>query len=143
MVRKTHSDHCKSICIGCLNKGKSFRTIVKAKGDNLLKFRVLSQLNLDADDLDYLPTVICTKCRIAITDLTISAPDYPVKVDYKGFIANVKKYLQQNDNCDCQICTLGSASLNADPSVFLLEVQKKEGRPVLPKQTKLTDFFRL
>ena len=53
----------------------------------------------------------------------------------------MKKYLQQNDDCDCQICTIGSASLHADPSVFLLEVKKKDGRPRLPKQTKLTDFF--
>ena len=53
--KNTHSDHCKRICIGCLSKGKSFRSFVKAKGDNLLKFRVLSQLKLDSDDLNYLP----------------------------------------------------------------------------------------
>ena len=139
---KTHSDHCRCICIGCLKKGKTLRPIVKVRADNLsdssLKFRVLSQFNLDSEDLNHLPTHICTNCRIKVIDPTISAPDFQVKVDYKGLIDNVKKYSQQNEDCQCEICTLGSASLHADPSGFLLVDEKKV---VQPKKPDLTDYF--
>ena len=53
----------------------------------------------------------------------------------------MKKYSQPGDDCICEICSLGSASLHADPSIFSLVDKKSEGRPLLPKQTKLTDFF--
>ena len=98
--KKTHSDNCKRICVGCLKKGKSLRPIVKAGSlsDNGLKFRILSQFKLESEDLNYLPTVICSTCRAKVIDPTISAPDYQVKVDYKGFIDNVKKYLNQNED---------------------------------------------
>ena len=113
---------------------------MKARADNIsdnsLKFRVLSQFKLESEDLNHLPTVICTSCRIKVIDPTISAPDYQVKVDYKGFIENVKKCLHQNE--DCEICYLGSASLNADPSRFLLVVEKNV---VQPKKPDLTDHF--
>ena len=139
---KTHSDHCRCICIGCLKKGKSLRPIVKVRADNLsdssLKFRVLSQFKLDSEDLNHLPTVICSVCRKNVLDLTISAPDYKEKVDYNGFIANVKKYLNQNEDCECEICYIGSASLCADPSRFLLPVEKNV---VQSKKPDLTDYF--
>jgi hypothetical protein len=138
--KKTHSDHCKRICVGCLKKGKSLRPIVKAGSlsDNGLKFRILSQFKLESEDLNYLPTVICSTCRAKVIDPTISAPDYQVKVDYKGFIDNVKKYLNQNEDCECEICELSLASLHADPSSFLLVAEKKV---VQPKKADLTDYF--
>ena len=115
---------------------------MRARSDNLsdnsLKFRVLSQFKLESEDLNHLPTVICSVCRKHVIDPTISAPDYKVKVDYKGFIENVKKYLHQNEDCECEICYLGSASLCADPSRFLLVVEKNV---VQPKKTDLTDYF--
>ena len=106
--------------------------------DNSLKFRVLSQFKLDSEDLNHLPTHVCSNCRIKVVDPTISAPDFQVKVDYKGLIDNVKKYSQQNEDCQCEICTLGSASLHADPSGFLLVAEKKV---VQHKKPDLTDYF--
>ena len=115
---------------------------MRAKADNVsdnsLKFRVLSQFKLESEDLNHLPTVICSVCRKNVLDLTISAPDYKEKVDYNGFIANVKKYLNQNEDCECEICYIGSASLCADPSRFLLPVEKNA---VQPKKCDLTDYF--
>ena len=115
---------------------------MKARADNIsdssLKFRVLSQFKLESEDLNHLPTVICSVCRKNVLDLTISAPDYKEKVDYNGFIANVKKYWNQNEDCECEICYIGSASLCADPSRFLLPVEKNA---VQPKKCDLTDYF--
>ena len=50
----------------------------------------------------------------------------------------MKKYLHQNEECECEICYLGSASLCADPSRFLLVVEKNV---VQPKKPDLTDHF--
>ena len=50
----------------------------------------------------------------------------------------MKNYLHQNEECECEICYLGSASLCADPSRFLLVVGKNI---VQPKKPDLIDYF--
>ena len=97
--KQTHSDHCNRICIGCLKKPKSFKTIVpkqpteQKNTDKCVEFRVLSQLKLESQDLNYLPKIICAKCRLKVVDPNINADDFPVIVDYQGFIKNVKSQL--------------------------------------------------
>ena len=138
--KQTHSDHCNKICIGCLKKPKSFKTIVPNT-----EFRVLSQLKLESQDLNYLPKIICAKCRMKVVDPNINADDFPVIVDYQGFIENVKSHLNSEGECDgdCEMCTIGSASLHPDPSKFLLFDRKEIGRPAIQKQPKITDYFQM
>ena len=139
--KKTHSDHCNTVCISCLKKPKKVQAIVPKNGVETLKFRVQCQLKLETQDFDHLPKVICLKCRSKIIDPNISASDFPVTVDYRGLIENVKAHINPEGDCSCEICTIGSASLHADPSKFLLVESKKVGRPAIQKQPKITDFF--
>ena len=150
--KQTHSDHCNKICIVCLKKTKSFKTIVPKRQstaptdtEKCVEFRVLSQLKLKSPDLNYLPKIICTACRLHVLDPNINADDFPVIVDYQGFIENVKSHLNSEGECDgeCEMCTIGSASLHPDPSKFLLVERKTVGQPAIQKQPKITEFFQM
>ena len=153
--KKTHSDHCSSICIACLKRTKPAftRNLVLKNGDNSLENIVSSRLYSNFfQEKDYLPNVICVNCRTKLED---EKSEFEVLIDYKALSENVKE--EQNkvqltsnngENCLCELCRLGSKIVNpnaknksiAFDSPFLLQ-RKSVSAASKGKLPKVTDFF--
>ena len=120
--KKNHEDYRLSICIGCLNKPKGLRPIENEKvvgtlnqllvneksGNKSILSLVQECLKLESDQMNHLPTAICTHCRLAMLKCENIA-DYPISVRYSELIENVKSNAISNDTeeCICEICVLG------------------------------------
>ena len=141
---RTHNEHCLRICIACLKKPKGVRPIVP-KSENLsLKSLLIRHLKLEVQDFEFLTKVICPKCRIKIEKHQIDTV-YPISVNYTALIENVRTNLSQtpdsteSTNCECEICSIGSTSLHADKSAFLIETEIQSTAKIpLPR---IADFF--
>ena len=117
--KKTHSDHCSSICIGCLKRTKPAftRNLVLKNGNNSLENSVSSRLYSNFfQEKEYLPKVICANCR---NKLENEKSEFEVLIDYKALSENVKEEqnkIQQTsnngENCSCELCRLGSKRVN-------------------------------
>ena len=140
--KKYHNDHCSNVCLGCLKK-------INQKPRSLHNNEKLSNLAKDhlypdfLDDRLFLPSAFCETCNRKVTSPNPNG--FPI-VNYKLLVNNVKdrqgKFMSgEIDNCDCEICRIGSASINVQKSSFLIE-EVKIGRPTIAKQTHLTDFFQ-
>ena len=153
--KKTHNDHCSSICIGCLKRTKPAftRNLVLKNGNNSLENSVSSRLySKFFQEKEYLPKVICANCRNKLED---EKSEFEVLIDYKALSENVKEEqnkVQQTsnngENCLCELCRLGSKRVNpnaknksnAFDSPFLLH-RKTVSAASKRKLPKVADFL--
>ena len=66
-AKKTHSDQCLAICIGCLQRPKGLRPLVPKNGNNSLETLVSTHMYAEYfSDKEHLPKVICANCRLKL-----------------------------------------------------------------------------
>ena len=144
-IRKCHNDFRGMICVCCLAKIKDKRPKkVTESISSLIESHVYPHYQ---SHKEYLPTVICTKCRDLVnaqSELEI----FPL-VKYKELIENVK-VCQINSNsgenaiCHCELCRLGAVSalnIKIESSDFLIGMKNtKKGRIPIAKKVNITDL---
>ena len=141
-AKKYHNDHCSNICLGCLKR-------IKKNPRSLHNNEKLSKLATDhlyPDFLEnrlFLPSAFCQTCNDKV--ISPNPKGFPL-VKYKLLVDNVKasqgKVMSgEIEKCDCEICRISSATINAQKTSFLIE-EIKIGRPNIAKQKHITDFFQ-
>ena len=90
--------------VGTLNQ----LLVNEKNGNKSIGSLVQECLKLESDQMNHLPTSICTCCRNAMLACKNIA-DYPISVRYSELIENVKSNTISNDTeeCICEICVLG------------------------------------
>ena len=144
-TKKCHNDFRGMICICCLAKIKDKRPKkVTESISSLIESHVYPHYQ---SHKEYLPTVICAKCRNLVnaqSELEI----FPL-VKYKELIENVKvcqinSNLGENAICLCELCRLGAVSalnIKIESSDFLIGMRNtKKGRIPIAKKVNITDL---
>ena len=143
--KKSHSEYCFIVCICCLEKLKEKRPRKVFESESLSKS--VSDIYPDLfQDKVYLPEIICQCCydKLKSNKFTTSP------IDYKSLVESAKISLcfdssPDNTNSVCEVCKLGSTTINPKKSQFVLNSKPNPGRPSLKpekkSQPKITSFF--
>ena len=103
--------------VGTLNQ-----LLINEKNEKSIASLVQECLKLESDQMNHLPTAICTHCRLAMLKCKI-IKDYPISVKYNDLIENVKSNAISigTEECICEICVLGSVNFKTkSESQFLI-----------------------
>ena len=140
--KRSHGDNSHLVCIICLEKTKE--RWPKKLCNNESACNSIAALYPDFyQDQKFLPEIICQCC---FDKLKIQSQ---CTVDYKALVLSVKESLCFNSESPtstvCEICKLGSTSINFKKSSFLLQSKPKPGSvsttPVTKTLPKITSFY--
>ena len=140
--KRSHGDNCLLVCIICLEKTKE-RWPKKLSGNEFVCNSIAALYPDFYQDQQFLPEIICQCCS---DKLKIQSH---CTVDYKALVLSVKESLCFNSESPtstvCEICQLGSTSINFKKSSFLLQSKPKPGsistNAVTKTLPKITSFF--
>ena len=128
--KRSHKDNCYVVCAGCFRKSASSRKITKEL-EITIEDHIYSEFSLDNEAFS---KVLCSTCRIALTDLSKHGQNskriLPPKPDYKNFKFPVP-VTRSSETVDC-ICTIYLIGREKVP-----DIPKCKGDPIGRPITRL------
>ena len=142
--KRSHSDNCLVICIVCLEKCKEKRPR-KLSGHKSVTDSLAVLYPEFYEHEKYLPGIICQCCFDKIEKQTECTVNYKALSESVMISKCFSSESSETAKNVCEMCILGSASINPKKSQFLLKSKPNPGKTSLntaiKSQPKITAFF--